>query len=141
MIYQLIYRSQAMEKTDWETLEALMTTSINNNKESDLTGMLLFTGEHFLQVLEGEYIKINRTFYDICRDKRHHNLKLITFTPVVKRHFSEWSMRLVNYNNLDLNLKEHLTRKYGVVNNSLVVPDDPLLAFSLLFDIYTMDQS
>ncbi len=140
MLYHLIYRSKAKGPVNWESLKNIMQQSQDKNSASDLTGMLFYSGQIFLQILEGDQAQINRVYSDICKDDRHENIELLVFCPINKRHFSNWNMRLIQYSSIDPNMQEFMTRKYGVMDQAVQVPSDHYAAFSLLLDIYTMDQ-
>ncbi len=70
----------------------ILESSIRHNKENDITGMLLYAGGNFLQVLEGESDCITETFQRISIDPRHHNIIEIINNPIPEREFSQWSM-------------------------------------------------
>ena len=53
MLKQLIYRSKATEKFSEEDLSKIMSDSLPYNEPNGITGILLFDGEYFFQVLEG----------------------------------------------------------------------------------------
>ncbi len=69
-----------------------MTHARKSNAEKDITGLLLFQGGHFLQVLEGEVSEVRRLFKQICEDKRHQDIALL-FEELVSQHqYPDWSM-------------------------------------------------
>ena len=140
MLHHLIYKSRARGSMDWQKLLSIMDRSIENNMQAEISGMLFYSGNVFLQVLEGDREAINRIYHQISRDERHGEIQLLGFEPIVSRHFSKWNMRLFHYHDMDDSFKELICRKYGVVDNMVMIPSDPLLAFSLLLDVYTMDQ-
>ena len=53
MLVRLMYASRATETVRPEALNAILRKSTHNNPTVGVTGVLCFSGEIFLQVLEG----------------------------------------------------------------------------------------
>jgi len=62
------------------------------NVDHDLTGALIFTGTHFVQVLEGRQKDIDDVMLIIRNDHRHGAISVIDRSPITKRQFSRWAM-------------------------------------------------
>ncbi|MGY3505109.1 BLUF domain-containing protein [Bradyrhizobium sp. USDA 4471] len=62
------------------------------NTELGLTGVLLFSGRHFAQFLEGEEAKLHIMKTSICRDRRHTGLLTLQTDPVEKRRYGRWAL-------------------------------------------------
>ena len=132
---RLIYRSE----TSWdllsnESLLQLAKSSAKNNKGGNITGLLLLSGESFLQVLEGPADKVNQLYLKITRDKRHEDVTLLSYEQTGQRYFSEWSMHVVDLHELPLEQRDFLIRKYPEEGGYISVPHDHQRAFSLLMD-------
>ena len=54
MMLRLIYFSNAQLGLNVQDLEQIMTLSVSNNAATGVTGILLFNGLNFLQILEGD---------------------------------------------------------------------------------------
>ncbi len=54
--------------------------------------MLCWSGEFFLQCIEGERAAVTQCFARILRDTRHHSVELILSAPTSVRWFSQWGM-------------------------------------------------
>ena len=67
-----------------------------NNAENDITGVLLFNRDYFLQCLEGDAEDVRRTFRTISDDSRHREVTVIAEHEVADRSFPDWSMGLVD---------------------------------------------
>ncbi|EAU43093.1 possible activator of photopigment and puc with BLUF domain [Fulvimarina pelagi HTCC2506] len=78
-------------------IKGIVAKSFEKNRHRDLTGVLLFINDTFIQVLEGPLSEIETAFEAICCDMRHGNLKLVDMTPVETRIFDEWSMAFVGF--------------------------------------------
>jgi hypothetical protein len=102
-LYHLAYVSDVMlETSDQEPAQAhldgqlreILDAAKRNNRETDVTGALLFSGSHFAQVLEGSESAINDRFRAISQDTRHHNVTPLLYGPTGERQFKGWSMAL-----------------------------------------------
>ncbi|MFM1907862.1 MAG: hypothetical protein RLZZ591_1539 [Pseudomonadota bacterium] len=88
---QLIYVSDLVDRNEGE-LGPILESAIRHNREDDITGMLLYSGGNFLQVLEGSKDQVDQTYKRICRDPRHANIIVLMEEKVTERHFGDWSM-------------------------------------------------
>lgn len=88
---QLIYVSDLVNKNEAE-LGPILESAVRHNREDGITGMLLYSGGNFLQVLEGTQEQVHATYKRICQDPRHRNTMVLTEEEVPERHFSNWSM-------------------------------------------------
>lgn len=89
-IRQLIYVSDLVG--DAAQLSTILESSVRHNQTDGLTGMLLYSGGNFLQVLEGPPESVQSTYNRICRDPRHKNCLVLLEQDVPERQFSRWSM-------------------------------------------------
>ena len=132
---RLTYRSTATEDAlTQDQLSALLQTCVSNNGRLGITGMLLVSGAQFLQVLEGPPMFVNEVFAKIVQDTRHHEVELLGFEGTARRHFGDWSMRLIELEKLDAEQEEMFLAKYPSRNDVIEFPDDFLLIHSLLLD-------
>ncbi len=92
MLFQLIYVSTAVEELDDDGLIELLTTSRRNNVRDNITGMLLYRGGHFMQVMEGEYLNVMSLYDRIRVDDRHRNVDILRAEHVRARDFPDWTM-------------------------------------------------
>jgi hypothetical protein len=91
-LFELIYQSSALNTFSDEQLESLVSEARNFNVAHDITGLLVFDGKSFLQILEGDK-KIVEDLYDrISMDERHCNVNLRWSQHSAERSFSDWSM-------------------------------------------------
>lgn len=136
MPYRLIYKSTATKPIDSQLLDDISKIATINNKRDNITGLLLATGESFLQILEGNFIELNELLTKIERDSRHKDLKIISYEPINTIYFDDWNLKAVGYNAFTDSIKTLLSTKYGRdKNKNLLIPEDPAIAFSLLFDV------
>jgi hypothetical protein len=91
-MYFLIYRSEVSTIMLEDDLALLLTQSRNRNQGMNITGMLLFFDDKFLQLLEGEEKDVKQIYESICKDARHKNIKMLKDGHIDKRVFPGWSM-------------------------------------------------
>jgi hypothetical protein len=100
MIY-LIYASSSVRMMSDEELLQILEKSRENNAKLGVTGMLLYKGGNFLQVLEGEEAAVMATYDKIVQDSRHHGLMIFVKRPLEKRQFENWEMAFYNLNKIN----------------------------------------
>jgi hypothetical protein len=93
-MFSLTYVSSANRRYSNEELERLASVCIENNQRTELTGVLLYRGGNFMQVLEGEEAQVRKLYSVIGCDTRHRGLITLLQGPIDKRHFPQWAMRV-----------------------------------------------
>lgn len=73
-----------------------MAVSTRVNEQRAITGMLLFSGVHFAQVLEGPAPALAALMASIAADPRHREVRVLSRTAVTRRDFTGWSMAYVH---------------------------------------------
>lgn len=102
---RLVYVSTCAQTVQLGDVESILRVAETWNTEREISGMLCWSGEFFLQCLEGERGPVTRCFTHIARDRRHHSVELIVSSPTTVRWFSTWGMgftRLMSSNRVDL---------------------------------------
>ena len=92
----LVYVSSAKRPFTRADLLALLAQSRARNAAAGLTGMLLYNGGNFMQVLEGPEEAVNALYAKIGRDPRHSGLMTLLRGPLAARQFADWSMAFCN---------------------------------------------
>lgn len=77
-------------------LSKLVDSACANNQKMGITGLLLYSGGHFIQILEGDGLAISSLFAKISRDPRHKEVKRLFHKVANQRLFPDWGMQLVN---------------------------------------------
>lgn len=72
-------------------LSRLVAAARERNLALAVTGMLVYTGDHFAQLVEGPQDAIDAIMASIRRDPRHHSLCEYE-KPIAKRSFGAWSL-------------------------------------------------
>ena len=101
MLVRLMYASRANEAVRQDTLQAILKKSTSNNPGVGITGVLCFSGEIFLQVLEGGRMQVSALYNRIAQDPRHRDVVLLSYEEIEERSFAGWAMGQVNMNRLN----------------------------------------
>ncbi|MEP6876518.1 MAG: BLUF domain-containing protein [Burkholderiales bacterium] len=96
MLVRLMYASRAAEGLKPDALSAILKKSTASNPKHGITGVLCFSGEVFLQVLEGGRSQVSTLYNRIAADPRHHDVVLLTYEEIAERRFAGWAMGQVN---------------------------------------------
>ncbi|MFD2113074.1 BLUF domain-containing protein [Thiorhodococcus fuscus] len=132
---RLIYRSTCRDGfIDNAQLRDLIAKSADNNRAAGITGMLILSGDQFLQVLEGPADAVNRLYAYIMADRRHKDLRLISYESIAERHFDDWGMSLVDLYDLPKPARDLLERKYSVRDGAILIPERLHEVYALLLD-------
>ncbi|MFW0699815.1 diguanylate phosphodiesterase [Pantoea sp. R13S299] len=100
MLTTIIYRSHISDDFPIKTLPAMVDNASKINAAHDVTGILLFNGTHFFQLLEGPEAGIQAVYQRICADRRHHNVVELMRDYAPCRRFGNAGMELFD-------LREH----------------------------------
>jgi len=96
MLVRLLYASRPAAALDTATVESIMEQSRSNNPRQGITGLLCFSDDIFIQVLEGGRDEVCELFNAIVRDQRHNNVRILHFEEIPERRFGGWTMGQVN---------------------------------------------
>jgi hypothetical protein len=93
-LYYIIYSSIPEKTFRKEDVEALLATARENNERFEITGMLVYLPEIFIQLIEGPKAEILQLYQNIEQDNRHYRVTLLKDGPIRRRSFPDWSMGL-----------------------------------------------
>lgn len=96
MLVRLLYASRATTPLLPAVVDSIMEQSRKNNACRGVTGMLCFSEDIFLQVLEGGRDAVCDLFGTIMRDSRNKDVRLLTYEEIAERRFGGWTMGQVN---------------------------------------------
>ena len=128
----LIYKSSCKGPANWDLVDSILASSAQNNPANGITGVLVASETHFLQVLEGEFESLNATFERISRDKRHDQVQLISFTEIEERKFADWAMHGIGLFDLNHELASRLCEKFGEDSGNVRFPSTESEVMDLL---------
>jgi len=91
MLRQCIYISTAADLGS-EDIEAILASCRANNIEHNVTGLLLYNGRNFLQLLEGDIEDLSWVIRRIEADPRHTGMSFIEDITTAERACPDWIM-------------------------------------------------
>jgi len=91
----LTYTSLARLDLGPDDLEAIHRTARELNALDGITGLLVFNGTHFLQIVEGAQPAIDDLLGRLKGDPRHTGIEVRDERSIEARSFPDWSMELV----------------------------------------------
>ncbi|MEN3111748.1 BLUF domain-containing protein [Uliginosibacterium paludis] len=96
MLVRLLYASRASSTLTPELIEGILAQSRQHNPANGITGILCYSGDIFMQVLEGGRDAVCELYNHIARDDRHSNVRLLSYEEIQERRFASWTMGQVN---------------------------------------------
>jgi hypothetical protein len=94
---QLIYTSQATQLMDDDRLRTLLEECVKLNKLHEITGVLFYVNNRFIQCIEGKDEKIGQLASNIKNDERNEYFVVLMDKTVESRSFPGWSMGFKTY--------------------------------------------
>ena len=94
MFNQYIYISTAPDLTR-EEVDVILASSARNNAERGISGLLLYNGRNFLQLLEGEEAQLVALMTRIAHDPRHSGVSMLGRKEMDERACPNWAMRRI----------------------------------------------
>ncbi|MET4107031.1 BLUF domain-containing protein [Hymenobacter sp. UYP22] len=91
-LHHLIYLSTPTIAFTPPQLRELLRECRANNANHELTGVLFYGKQHFMQLIEGEKQEVHALYHHLQFDTRHNNLIKIADKPIQARAFADWSM-------------------------------------------------
>lgn len=91
MIRQLCYLSSAAPDFGAD-LERQFARAEARNAQSGITSLIAHGGGVIFQVLEGPRDCVAAVFARLCRDRRHHSIRLLQDEAVRHRDFEHWPL-------------------------------------------------
>ncbi len=96
MLVRLLYASRPATPLSAAILDEILAQSRTNNPQQGITGILCFSDNIFIQVLEGGRDEVCETYNKIVRDNRHREVRILTYDEISERRFGGWTMGQVN---------------------------------------------
>lgn len=94
MLSQYLYISTAPTLSR-EEIESILASSARNNSARNITGLLLYNGRNFLQLLEGDEAELVDLMLRITHDPRHTGISMLEHKEVRHRVCPDWAMKRV----------------------------------------------
>jgi hypothetical protein len=94
-LVRMIYVSKPSNSPTKEEVTQILQASQAKNTKNDLTGLMVFNHEYYLQVVEGGRTAVSQLLGRLYQDPRHQDLTMIEFDHIDSRSFGDWSMQFV----------------------------------------------
>ncbi|MEL7447252.1 MAG: BLUF domain-containing protein [Pseudomonadota bacterium] len=91
---QYLYLSTAPSLARSE-VDAILESSARKNPARGITGLLLYNGRNFLQLLEGDEAELVELIVRITHDPRHSGISFLHSADVKDRACPDWAMKRV----------------------------------------------
>ena len=108
-LVRLVYASTITKGITESDIQNILDVARKNNALVDVTGLLLFNRNYFLQCLEGSRAQVNKIYHQILNDQRHEDILLLDYTEIFEREFGDWSMGYIP----EMNLTTPINLKYS----------------------------
>jgi uncharacterized membrane protein (DUF373 family) len=89
---QTTYISTPTRPMTTDDLMDILNNARLNNVCIGVSGMLLYTGTEFIQILEGEEKVVEELLDTIKKDPRHRDFRIIEKKKITTREYAEWTM-------------------------------------------------
>ena len=91
-MFEMVYESRVRERLTFGQITGLIMAARQRNAELGVTGLLLFDGEHFVQLLEGPEAAVQSIYRSINRDPRHTHISHYWGQTVARRSFEGFDL-------------------------------------------------
>ncbi len=122
-LYRLVYTSARSEDCTEADIAQILEASRKNNAKIGLTGILIYTQDRFLQVLEGPKENVMKLYNRLKKDKRHGGSTMRYCEPVEERHFGDWNMASKKLDQADVDYKTDIPEDRKVAYQSMLNGD------------------
>lgn len=92
MPHQIIYHSRALHRGSHITDLDILNEAISFNTDHNISGFLLKTYDHFIQVMEGPGTVLIPLYQNITHDPRHFGVTTRFSNRIETRQFGLWTM-------------------------------------------------
>ena len=115
-LQEIIYVSTLADDAPIRVVAEIVMKSRINNQKADLTGLLVFDGQHFCQQLEGCAREVQAVMARIQGDPRHRNVEILHHGPLCERRFRRFSLGYTSGEDIELLERLHLLKGQAAVD-------------------------
>jgi len=115
-LQEIIYVSTLAAEASVRVVADIAIKARSHNKDADITGLLIFDGQHFCQQLEGVAAKVAEVMARIQLDPRHHDVAIVYQGPLDRRRFSRFSLGYTSVEDIELLERLQQLRGQAAVN-------------------------
>jgi hypothetical protein len=128
----LIYVSSSVKLLTNDELLEILKVSRENNHAKEITGLLLYKGGNFMQVLEGDEEIVRALYQKIAQDPRHKDVSLISEEQIQKRQFAAWEMAFTNLDSPEIRKEAGYSQFLEDEFTAEIYRENPLRAYIML---------
>jgi len=138
-LFHIVYVSFSHKSLTEKELEELLHEIRKKNQIHNVTGLLLYNNESFIQVVEGEKRTLKDLYEHIMKDHRHNNIVKLLEEPISQRVFPNWSMGFKIIDNKKINKIPGYSNFISDNNSDLLIKNGAPEIMKLLisFKLYT----
>lgn len=92
MLVRLLYASRPAAPLTTAVVDSILAQSRTHNPRLGITGVLCYSQDLFLQVLEGGRDEVCELYNTIVRDERHDHVRILSYEEIAERRFGNWTM-------------------------------------------------
>ena len=104
MLVRLLYASRPVAPLTTAVVDSILAQSRAHNPRLGITGVLCYSQDLFLQVLEGGRDEVCELYNTIVRDDRHAQVRILSFEEISERRFGHWTMGHVDVSTVNPSL-------------------------------------
>ena len=93
---QCLYISTAVEPSE-QRVEDILEVARRKNAENGITGVLLFNGRNFMQLIEGLERDLRDLLGSLAEDSRHTGMSLLADRKIDTRDCPGWAMNFMRF--------------------------------------------
>jgi len=128
----LVYVSSAIRGLSNDDINSIVKTSEVSNKILNITGLLLYKGGNFMQLIEGDSEIVHILQIKIKDDIRHTGMITLLSENITHRYFENWSMGYQDIDSLMGNDREVIKPLIIGEFDSEIYRKNPYRALALL---------
>jgi len=88
----ITYTSTPTRAMSPQDLESLLAAARDFNRQNEVTGVLLYSGSHFMQCFEGPDEAVQKVYARMLASSKHKDVVVIVDVAIQKRAFGDWLM-------------------------------------------------
>jgi hypothetical protein len=96
MLIRLLYVSEIVGTVSDVDIQVIIGAAQMKNRRQDVTGMLAWSEQHFVQLLEGRREALDSVMRSVVTDARHRQVRTLLDEQIVRRQFARFAMGQVH---------------------------------------------
>jgi len=121
MLSQLVYVSKRKQNCTEEEIDKILSSCKQNNPALNITGVLLYSNDKFIQLVEGQSQSIMDLYDVIKKDERHESCVMIAYNPIEEKTFPSWHMGSKKIEESNINFETTISKEDEKIFNSILM--------------------